>query len=122
SCRNCSGRRLSNGMTFRLHSRLVLWNLVVIALMSVILGYFLNYSLRNDINREIEDELNGDTALAVAYIASIPQQIPNDSIADRLGMMLSRRVTSIAFDGRVLGDSVLDAAWLPLVARHVASP
>jgi len=59
-------------MTFRLHSRLVLWNLVVIALMSVILGYFLNYSLRNDINREIEDELNGDTVLSVAYIVSIP--------------------------------------------------
>jgi len=109
-------------MTFRLHSRLVLWNLVVIALMSVILGYFLNYSLRNDINREIEDELNGDTALAVAYIASIPQQIPNDSIADRIGMMLNRRVTLIAFDGRVLGDSDVDEASLPNVENHVARP
>jgi len=108
-------------MTFRLHSRLVFWNLVVIALMSVILGYFLNYSLRNDINREIEDELKGDTALAVAYIASM-QQVPNDSIADRIGTMLNRRVTLIAFDGRVFGDSDVDEASLPSVENHVARP
>src|ERR1051325_4419708 len=109
-------------MTFRLHSRLVLWNLIVIALMSAILAYFLNYSLRNDIDREIEDELKGDTALAVAYIASLPGQIPNDTVADRIGMMLNRRVTLIAFDGRVLGDSDVDEASLPNVENHVARP
>jgi two-component system, OmpR family, phosphate regulon sensor histidine kinase PhoR len=109
-------------MTFRLHSRLVFWNLVVIALMSAILGYFLNYSLRNDIDREIEDELKGETALAVAYIDLMPQQVPNDSIADRIGTMLNRRVTLIAFDGRVLGDSEVDQAALPSVENHIARP
>ncbi len=109
-------------MTFRLHSRLILWNLLVIGLMSAILGYFLNYSLRNDINREIEDELKGETALAAAYIASTAKQTPDDDIADRLGMMLNRRVTLIAFDGRVLGDSEVDAAALPTVENHLARP
>lgn len=109
-------------MTFRLHSRLILWNLLVIGFMSAILGYFLNYSLRNDINREIEDELKGESALAVAYIASTPNQKPDDTVADRLGMMLNRRVTLIAFDGRVLGDSEVDAAALPTVENHLARP
>jgi two-component system, OmpR family, phosphate regulon sensor histidine kinase PhoR len=99
-----------------------MWNLVVIVLMATILAYFLNYSLRNDINREIEDELKGDTALAAAYIATIPNQVPDDRIADRIGMMLNRRVTLIAFDGRVLGDSDVDEASLPSVENHIARP
>jgi two-component system, OmpR family, phosphate regulon sensor histidine kinase PhoR len=109
-------------MRFRLHSRLILWNLLVIGLMSAILGYFLNYSFRNDINHEIEQELRGETALAVAFIESGRGQKPDDEVADRLGKMLNRRVTLIAFDGRVLGDSDVDFAALPHVENHLARP
>src|SRR5438105_2148362 len=35
-------------MTFRLHSRLVVWNLVIIGLISAILGYFLNFARHLD--------------------------------------------------------------------------
>src|SRR6266480_5528994 len=98
-------------MIFQLHSRLILWNLLIIGLMSEILGYFLNYSLRNDINQEIEDELRGESALAVAYIQAAHAG-PTDEVADELGKMLNRRVTLIAFDGHVMGDSDLDAEGL----------
>ena len=74
--------------------------------MWAILGYFLNYSLRNDINREIEDELKGDTALAVAYIASIPQQAPDDSIADRIGMMHPVYTESLSYQ-RMFGRNAI---------------
>lgn len=108
-------------MTFRLHSRLILWNLLVIGLMSAILAYFLDYSLRNDINREIEDELKGESALAVAYLGAAGKPV-SDEIADQLGKMLNRRVTLIAFDGHVLGDSEVDRADLPTVENHIARP
>src|SRR5216117_104617 len=94
-------------MTFRLHSRLVLWNLVVIGLMATTLGYLLSYSIREDIDRQIEEQLRSQSALAVAYVESGGKGRSFDEVADELGRLLNVRVTVIAYDGRVLGDSSL---------------
>src|SRR5437773_803182 len=109
-------------MTFRLHSRLVLWNLVVIGLMATTLGYLLSYSIREDIDRQIEEQLRSQSALAVAYVESGGKGRSFDEVADELGRLLNVRVTVIAYDGRVLGDSSLNVAEISMVENHSARP
>ena len=72
-------------MTFRLHSRLVLWNLLIIGLISAILGYFLSFSLREDIENQIEGQLLDQSVLAAAYLAKGDPSKSLDEQADELG-------------------------------------
>ena len=109
-------------MKFRLHSRLVLWNLLIIGLISAILGYFLNFSLRREIEKEIEGQLLDQSTLAAAYLAKANPGKPMDEQADELGRLLNVRVTVIAHDGRVLGDSDVDASQLPNLENHRLRP
>ena len=109
-------------MRFRLHSRLVLWNLLIIGLISAILGYFLNFSLRREIEKEIEGQLLDQSTLAAAYLAKANPGKPMDEQADELGRLLNVRVTVIAHDGRVLGDSDVDASQLPNLENHRLRP
>ncbi|PYS11243.1 MAG: hypothetical protein DMG15_18420 [Acidobacteria bacterium] len=109
-------------MRFRLHSRLVLWNLLIIGLISAILGYFLNFSLRREIEKEIEGQLLDQSTLAAAYLAKANPGKPMDEQADELGRLSNVRVTVIAHDGRVLGDSDVDAPQLPNLENHRLRP
>src|SRR5436190_17959356 len=108
-------------MRFRLHSRLVLWNLIIIGLISAVLGYFLNYSMRQDIEKQIESRLLDESVLAATYLrkestGSLDQQ------ADELGRLLNLRVTIIAHDGTVLGDSEVEASQLANLENHRFRP
>ena len=109
-------------MRFRLHSRLVLWNLLIIGLISATLGYFLNFSLRREIEKEIEGQLLDQSTLAAAYLAKADPGKPMDEQADQLGRLLNVRVTVIAHDGRVLGDSDVEASQLPNLENHRLRP
>src|SRR2546422_6066277 len=109
-------------MRFRLHSRLVLWNLLIIGLMSGILGYFLNFSLRREIEKEIEGQLLDQSTLAAAYLEKADPRKPMDEQADELGRLLNLRVTVIARDGRVLGDSDVEASQVPNLENHRLRP
>ena len=109
-------------MMFRLHSRLVFWNLVIIGLMVGILGYFLASSVREHIVGEIEERLTQETALAGLYFAQAGQTTSPDENADKLGNLLKVRVTLIGHDGRVLGDSDLNGAELQSVENHRSRP
>src|SRR5438093_1299812 len=109
-------------MRFRLHSRLVLWNLLIIGLISATLGYFLNFSLRREIEKEIERQLLDQSKLAAAYLAKADEAKPMDEQADELGRLLNVRVTVIAHDGRVLGDSEVEASQLPNLENHRLRP
>ena len=109
-------------MTFRLHSRLVLWNLLIIGLISSILGYFLNFSLRQDIEKQIESQLEDQTVLAAAYLSRADSTKSLDAQADELGRLLNVRATIIAHDGRVLGDSDVEESQLPALENHRLRP
>src|SRR5438034_1636823 len=109
-------------MTFRLHSRLIVWNLVIIGLISAILGYFLNSSLRQDIEKQVEDQLRNQSMLAAVYLAKAEPAQSLDEQADELGRLLNVRVTLIAHDGRVLGDSDVEAAQLAGLENHRLRP
>src|SRR5689334_18764719 len=109
-------------MTFRLHSRLVVWNIIIIGLISAILGYFLSFSLRRDIENQIESRLLDETNLAAAYLKSSDPQKTLDQRADELGRLLNVRVTIIAHDGAVLGDSDVEASELKNLENHRLRP
>src|ERR1051326_3298133 len=109
-------------MTFRLHSRLVLWNLLIIGLISGILGYFLNVSIRADIEKQIETRLRDETVVAAAYLSKSDNSKSLDDQADELGRLLNLRVTLIAEDGQVLGDSDVEASPLANVENHRLRP
>src|SRR5437868_6961570 len=96
-------------MVFRLHSRLVLWNLLIIVVIVSVLGVFVSYSLRQHIVNGIEEQLTQESALVAAYVLRADPTTPPDELANRLGEMLQTRVTLITQTGQVLGDSEVDA-------------
>ena len=108
-------------MVFRLHSRLVLWNLLVLGSIVAVLSFFVSGSLRRHIEGQIEDQLSREAALAAEYIATRPPASPSET-ANRLGAMLGVRVTLIAPDGQVVGDSEVLPGSLPALEKHLDRP
>jgi two-component system phosphate regulon sensor histidine kinase PhoR len=109
-------------MRFRLHSRLVLWNLVIIGVISAILGYFLNSSLRQDIEKLIEKRLLDESVLGAEFLNKADAAKSFDQLADELGTLLNVRVTIIANDGVVLGDSDVEPDQLASLENHRLRP
>jgi two-component system phosphate regulon sensor histidine kinase PhoR len=109
-------------MIFRLHSRLVLWNLLIIGLIAGVLGFFVSNSLRDHIVSEIEEQLTQETSLVAAYSQNSDSGDSPDAKADRIGKMLGVRVTLISPDGHVQGDSELDGEELRNVENHLGRP
>src|SRR5579885_2503142 len=92
-------------MAFRLHSRLAALNIAAIGVATVIVGYFVfGGSLRSAFESEVQQQLFRSATLAKAYIANETHTDPV-ALTGRLGSRLNLRVTIIAPDGRVLGDS-----------------
>jgi len=109
-------------MTFRLHSRLVLWNLLIIGLISSILAYFLTFSLREHLEKQVEIQLLHESAVSAAYLANAAPAKSLDDQADELGRLLDVRVTLIAPYGNVLGDSEVSASQLSSLENHRLRP
>jgi two-component system phosphate regulon sensor histidine kinase PhoR len=107
-------------VTFRLHSRLVFANLIIIIVIAAMLGYYLGSSIWDHIERQIEGRLIHESAVAAAYLAQADSEDNRDKdlLADELGGLLDLRVTLIAHDGKVLGDSELNHEELLSVENH----
>jgi two-component system phosphate regulon sensor histidine kinase PhoR len=86
----------------------------------------LNDALRSEIIERTADQLRVESRLAVDLIGADPDAADlagrADALADRLGGDLAVRVTIIAGDGTVLGDSDLDAEELRRVENHGGRP
>lgn len=89
-----------------------------------IAGGFLEHQRRNAIEQQIEQELSHYAAsareLMVESKAITARQF--DQLADRLGRATTSRITIIALDGRVLGDSKLTPNELQLLENHGQRP
>ncbi len=87
-------------------------------------GFYLQHELRATLNERIERELETDLhAARILFEASgarTPAEI--DPLADRLGAALGARVTVIAPDGSLLGDSDVGLDRLPHVENHGNRP
>jgi two-component system phosphate regulon sensor histidine kinase PhoR len=84
--------------------------------------------LRPAIEKSVTDRIRADLVVRLALIeeaATAPRDLrPEtwDALADRLGPRAQARVTFIAADGRVLGDSEVALGDLPNLENHRARP
>src|SRR6187551_1926906 len=109
-------------MVFKLHSRLVIFNVCAIVLVTLFMGYYLSENLRSTLESEIEDQLYASASLAKSFIHISPR--PGDSIAMArdIGKTLNVRVTLIDKAGNVLGDSDLTPEGVASVENHRDRP
>jgi len=77
-------------------------------------------SLRRDMRRDIERGLLNQARLAGAMLARRPALDDPDAEADEVGRLIGARVTFIAKDGRVVGDSNVDRDLLGTLENHAA--
>ena len=97
--------------------------LVLAVILSV--GIYLEHALTGWLELRIAAELKGHAAIGRALIAAEPGGLTierMDLLADRLGGGSGTRITVIARDGRVLGDSQLDGAQILRVENHGGRP
>lgn len=103
-------------MTFRTRTFLGVFIATSLALgVSTIL---VERSLRTHLQADIEQGLLSQARLTAAMLADRGQLADPDAEADALGRAAGGRVTFIAADGRVLGDSEVNAAELPALENH----
>jgi two-component system phosphate regulon sensor histidine kinase PhoR len=77
-------------------------------------------SLRSYLRTDIERTLLGQARLSAALLAHSGPLNDPDAEADEIGRRIGTRVTFIADDGRVLGDSEVDATALATLENHAA--
>jgi len=107
-----------------IRSQLAFVSLLLMLVVGTIAGGFLEHQRRNAIEQQIEQELSHYAAsareLMVESKAITARQF--DQLADRLGRATTSRITIIALDGRVLGDSKLTPNELQLLENHGQRP
>ena len=109
-------------MTFR--SKLFLTALAAAALAVLVATALVSWSVRRSLERRIAADLGLQARMAAEMLAhhSAATDVELDGEADALGQILAARVTFIAADGRVIGDSDLTADQLRTVENHAARP
>ena len=103
-------------MTFR--TRTFLSVFVAASLALVVSTLLVERSLGVRMSADIERGLLTQARLAAALLANLDTLPDPDAEADRLGQLGHARVTLIAADGRVIGDSEVASADLPSVENH----
>ncbi|HET7617983.1 MAG TPA: ATP-binding protein [Vicinamibacterales bacterium] len=109
-------------MTFR--TRIFLTALAASAIALAVATALVSWSVRRSLEERIGGELLSEARLAAETLshrrAATAAEL--DAEADAIGAALSARVTFIAADGRVVGDSALDAAQIATVENHGSRP
>jgi two-component system phosphate regulon sensor histidine kinase PhoR len=109
-------------VTFR--SRLFLTSLITAAVTLAVATALVSVSVRRTTNDRIERSLVAQARLAAETLshrqAALPAEL--DGEADTLGALARARVTLIAPDGAVVGDSELDGTALATVENHAERP
>jgi two-component system phosphate regulon sensor histidine kinase PhoR len=112
-------------MTVAFRTKVFFASLGVAAAALTIATLIIAWELRRDEGRFIEQRIS-DQALLVADLLGNDTNLSDDAAiddeADRLGDALTARVTFIAADGRVLGDSTADAEALSRLENHLDRP
>ncbi len=109
-------------MRWGLRSKLVLVTTCLIAVALVSGDLFLGRALERDLTRRVRGDLGRRLDLIEGWVSAHPpaddQLASWDRLADELGARAAARVTFIAEDGRVLGDSNVSLADLHRVENH----
>src|SRR6476660_9843594 len=109
-------------MTFR--AKIFLTALAAAALAALVATALVSWSVRRSLEQRIERELAIEARLAAEMLAhhTAVTEAELDGEADALGRILSARVTFIAADGRVVGDSDLTPEEIKAVENHGTRP
>jgi two-component system, OmpR family, phosphate regulon sensor histidine kinase PhoR len=109
-------------VTFR--TKIFLTALGTAALAVLVATLLVSWSVRNHLERRIEQQLSNEARLAAEVLshrdAATDAQL--DTEADALGRILTARVTFIAADGTVVGDSQLTPEQIRTVENHGTRP
>jgi len=108
-------------VALRLHSRLVALNVVALTVVTLLLGYFLGNQLKSTFEAEIENQLYRSAILAKDYIR-VHSDADSVELASAVSKLLDVRVTLMASDGRVLGDSQVAPPGLADMDNHSNRP
>ncbi len=104
----------------RLAQRLLLGALIVVGVLSTLIFVIVDRQMRERLRADARAFLASEARLAGELWTRQPA-FP-DSVADRMGAALGRRVTLIARDGTVVGDSEFDGAALRQLQNHASRP
>ena len=109
-------------MTFR--TRLFLTSVAAAAATLLVATLLFSWWVRQSVNERIERGLIAETRLAAETLShrrvASPEEL--DAEADALGQLVAARVTFIAADGTLRGDSELSATELSQVENHANRP
>lgn len=106
----------------RLHSRLVVLNAVAIGVLTLLLSYFVSSSVKTGFETEIEDQLYRSAILAKDTMRLHSQRQDPSVLVRDIAQSLDARVTIIAPDGKVLGDSDVAPDAVDVLANHSDRP
>ena len=111
-------------MSIHFRGKVFLAAFIVGAISAISAGLVLQAWIRRLTVERIEATLSADTRLAAELLTRNPGLPPDqlDDEADRMGQLAGIRVTLIAGDGRVLGDSAEDGAALAALENHGQRP
>jgi two-component system phosphate regulon sensor histidine kinase PhoR len=109
-------------VALRLHSRIVALNVAALSVASLLLGYFLSVSVKTAFESEIESQLYKSATLAREYLRVESDRTEAPELVGRISKLLGVRVTWIAANGRVIGDSEMTPAGLQRMENHSDRP
>lgn len=95
------------------------------ALALAVAGGLFSRAMRRQTEARIERTLAAEAQLAGDLLGHTPDGLSGEALdaeADRIGGLIQARVTLIAADGRVLGDSAEPAAEIPTIENHRSRP
>jgi two-component system phosphate regulon sensor histidine kinase PhoR len=101
--------------------KLFLSYLALIAAAIAALTAGVGFTLRRQLTEMVADDVRRELNLAIELHRQ-GAAIPPDRLAGRLGELSGRRVTLIAADGRVVGDSEVAESALALLENHATRP
>ncbi len=107
-------------MTYR--TKIFLAALGAAAVALAVAALLVSWSLRRDLELQLERTLVAHTGLAAAALEASGPAVDLDRVADELGRLTGARVTVIAADGRVVGDSDFAATALTGLENHARRP
>ena len=109
-------------MTFR--AKIFLTALAAAAMAVLVATALVSWSVRRSLEQRIEHDLGVEARMAAEMLShhNAATEAELDAEADALGRILGARVTFIAADGRVVGDSELTAEQLRTVENHASRP
>jgi len=112
-------------VSLRFRTKIFASALAVAAAALAIATIIIAWELRRDERATIEQRLTEEARLIADLLSEAPPSISDaalDDEADRLADLLGSRVTLIAADGKVVGDSTLDGEPLAVLENHLQRP